>query len=413
VRTTSVETNVPRTVPLRSNWRFQTLWLGSTSGFLGMEAADVGYPLVILAITGSPAHAGLFGFVQLFVGLLLGLPAGRLVDRHDRRRILLLAEGIRFAAAASVAFALAVHDLTLAHLLVVAAVLGGGGALSGPARMLVVRAVVPREQLTAALTQEEVRNNLAALLGAPLGGLLFGVRQALPFALSAVTFALSWVSVLIVRIPPRKKSEKDSPGGWLDGIRTLFGDSVLRAATLVVVALNTVGATLVLTTIVVLDRQQVPPWQTGLALSGLAIGGLLGAPLVRYLHRLRPGVVLLGVLLGQVPVFALLAVPLGPWWVLVLLLCAMLGVPALGVLIDVIIFRQVPDAQRGSVIAATSTIAGIGAPVGTAVAGLLLQIMAPGMTLLLIAALLAVGWVCLATSRGLRQARWPEGSTEP
>jgi MFS family permease len=401
---------MPHTVPLRRNWRFQTLWVGSTGGFLGMEAADVGYPLAILAITGSPAQAGLFGFVQLLAMLLFGLPAGRIVDRYDRRRVLMLAEGMRLLAVASVAIVLAMQELSLTHLLVVAAILGGGASLSGPARMLVVRAVVPQEQLTAALTQEEVRNNLATLLGAPLGGLLFGVRQFLPFALSAVTFAISWIAVLIVRIPPRDMSDEDSSAGWLDGVRTLFGDPVLRTATLAVAALNTVGAPLMLITVVVLERQDIPSWQTGLALSGLAIGGLLGASLVRPLHRLRPGVVLLGVLASQVPVFALLAVPLGPWWVLVLLLCAMLGLPALSVLIDILIFRQVPDAQRGSVIAATSTIAGIGAPVGTATAGLLLQFAAPAHALLLIAALVAVTAACLATSSGLRRARWPEQS---
>nr|AGS49876.1 hypothetical protein [uncultured bacterium esnapd18] len=395
------------TTPLRRNWRFQILWIGSTTSFLGMEAAAVGYPLVVLATTGSPAHAGLFGFVQMLTTLLLGLPAGRVVDRCDRRRVLLFAEGVRVVAVASVAVALAMHELTLAHLLVVAAILGGGSSLSAPARMLIVRAVVPGEQLTTALTQEEVRNNLATLLGAPLGGLLFGLRQFLPFALSAVTFAVSWFAVLIVRVPPKEVSGKDRPGGWLDGIRTLLRNPVLRAATLVVVALNAVGAPLMLITVVVLDHQRIPPWQTGIALSGLAIGGLLGALLVRPLHRLRPGVVLLGVLVSQVPVFALLAVPLGPWWVLLLLAWGMLGVPALGVLIDVLIFRQVQDDLRGSVIAATTTIAGVGAPIGTAAAGLLLQFLVPGAALLIIAALLAVAGACAATSTGLRQARWP------
>ncbi|MET9340622.1 MFS transporter [Nonomuraea sp. NPDC003804] len=404
----SMDITGSRTVPLRRNWRFQALWIGSTTGFLGMEAADVGYPLVILAITGSPAHASLFGFVQLSALIMLGLPAGRIIDRRDRRRVLLLVEGVRFLAVTSAAVALAMQELTLAHLLIVAAILGGGGALSGPARMLIVREIVPPEQLTAALTQEEVRDNLATLLGAPLGGFLFGVRQFLPFALSAVTFAVSWIAVLIVRVPAKGAAEESAPSGWLDGVRMLFRDPVLRAATLVVAALNTVGAPLMLITIVVLRDQQIPPWQTGLALSGLAVGGLLGAPLVRPLHGLRPGIVLLGVLLSQVPVFALLAVPLGPWWVFALLLWAMLGLPALGVLIDVLIFRQVPDDRRGSVIAATTTIAGIGAPVGSAAAGLLLQFLAPSIALLLVAVVLALAGAYLASNPGLRQARWPE-----
>jgi MFS family permease len=412
--TTSAEARTTET-PLRRNWRFQTLWVGSTGSFLGMEAADVGYPLVILAMTGSPAQAGLFGFVQTVATLLLGLPAGRLVDRFDRRRLLLLAEGGRMLAVAGVAVALAMGRLTMPHLLATAAVLGAGASLSGPARMLVVRAIVPPSQLTAALTQDEVRTNIATLLGAPLGGLLFGVRQFLPFALSAVTLLLSWLAVLIVRVPvpPGAADEDrgeadDREAGWTAGVRLLLGHPVLRAATLVVMTLNTVGAPLLLITIVVLQRQDVPPWQTGVALSGLAIGGLLGARLVRPLHRLPPGTVLVGVLMSQIPVFALLALPLGPWWVMALLVCSMLGVPALSVLLDVLIFRQVPDRRRGSVIVATATLAGVGAPVGTAVAGLLLQHLAPQAALLLVAAFLAVAGVYAGTRAELRAARWPE-----
>src|SRR5882757_5595893 len=99
--------------PLRRNARFQTLWIGSTIGFLGIEAADVAYPLAVLALTGSPAEAGLFGALQTLATLLAGLPAGHVVDRFDRRRVLVSAEATRASAAGSVAVALALHHLTL------------------------------------------------------------------------------------------------------------------------------------------------------------------------------------------------------------------------------------------------------------------------------------------------------------
>jgi MFS family permease len=173
------------------------LWIGSTIGFLGMEAADIGYPLAVLALTGSPALAGLLGVVQTLALLVLVGPAGVLLDRYDRRRILLAAEAGR----AIVAVAFALHRLTFVHLLGVAVALGAGAAFGAPARMLVVRAVVPADRLTAALTQEEVRNGTAALVGPPLGGALYGLAPALPFLFSAVALAASWACVLLVRIP--------------------------------------------------------------------------------------------------------------------------------------------------------------------------------------------------------------------
>ncbi|HEX6497967.1 MAG TPA: MFS transporter [Micromonosporaceae bacterium] len=407
----------PAAVPLRRNLRFQLLWVGSTIGFLGIEAADIGYPLTILALTGSPARAGLFGFVQSLAGVLLAVPAGQVVDRHDRRRVLLCAEGGRALAAASVAVALAAHHLTLTHLLVVAAILGAGSAFGGPARMLVVRAVVPSEQLTAALTQEEVREGTAVLVGPPLGGLLYAVRQALPFLFSAVTFTVSWLCVLVVRIPPRTGAAAQdeagaaAPGGRFEGLRILLRDPVLRTSTLLIAVLNAVGVPLTLVAVVLLRDQGASPRAIGLAMAGLAIGTLAGTPLVRPLHRaLRPGVLLIAFFLVETPILALLGVPLGPWWVGGLLILATVAMPALRVLIDVLIFRQVPDEVRGRVISAAILLFGIGSPVGVGVAGLLLEHLGPQGATLALAAVLALGGGYALSRRTIRAAQWPAES---
>lgn len=409
-----------RSVPLRRNWRFQLLWLGSSTGFVGMEVADIGYPLAILAVTGSPAETAMFGVVQTLASLALGLPAGDVVDRHDRRRLLLLVEAGRALAAGSVAAALAAHHLTLVHLLGVAAVLGAGAAFGAPARMLIVRAVVPQEQLTAALTQEEARDSASRLIGPPLGGALYGLKPLLPFLFSALAFVVSWICALIVRIPPSERSsDADSrarPAAtgkagrrMFVGVKALWEDPTLRAATLVVTALNTAAAPLALIAVVILNQQGTPPWMIGIALSGMAVGSLAGTPLIGPLHRrLKPGVLLLTVVLTEVPVFAALAIPLGPWWVMAVLSCATLGVPALRVLVDVLIFRQVPDEQRGRVIAAVIMLFGVGAPAGTAVAGLLLQYLSPSVAVVAIAAGLALASCRAATHRDLRQAQWPK-----
>jgi hypothetical protein len=58
-------------VPLRRNLQFQALWAGQAASSLGLNVANVAYPLAILALTGSPAQAGLFSAVQT-VGTLAG-----------------------------------------------------------------------------------------------------------------------------------------------------------------------------------------------------------------------------------------------------------------------------------------------------------------------------------------------------
>ncbi|MEY9872879.1 putative MFS family arabinose efflux permease [Streptacidiphilus sp. MAP12-33] len=405
-------TPLPALPPLRRNWRFQLLWLGSASALTGVTAADVAYPLVILALTGSPAWAGLFGVFQAAATVLCGLPAGVLLDRYDRRKVLIAAESLRVAAAGSVVLAGLLGSLILAHLLLVAIALGAAQPLGGAARMLLVRAVVPPEQLTAALTQDELRVGLAELAGPPLGGFLYGLGRAVPFLFSAVGFAISLVCALIVR--PQQPTATD-PGASMrtvfDGIRTLWRTPTLRLALLLVTALNACGAPITLCVIYRLHEQSVPAWAIGLALAGSAVGGLVGAALVGFLHRrFRPGTLLIGIVALDAVVIASLAVARGPWATSALLLVGMLGIPALSVLLDVLIFRQIPDAQRGRAISATMTVIGLGIPLGTGVTGLLLAALGGTGTLLVLAVALALAALRATAGPALRRAEWPSSS---
>lgn len=409
----AVETEA-RVVPLRRNWRFQALWAGSTASLTGIAAADVAYPLVILALTGSPAYAGLFGFLQAAATVLCGLPAGQLVDRYDRRRVLIAAEGVRVAVAGGVALGFALHQLTLLPLLLAGALLGAAQPFVGAARMLLVRSVVSDDQLTAALTQDEVRGGIAELAGPSLGGLLYGLGRALPFLFSAVSFAASFVSAVVVRPAAAPSETQDSAadsgsdGGLFAGIKELWGDPAMRAAVVLVSFLNAAGAPLTLAAIYLLHRQAAPSWSIGLALSGAAVGGLAGAGLVKPLHRLfRPGWLLLGIVAAEVPLVVALGLVHGPWLVAGILFATMLGIPTLGVLLDILIFRQVPEARRGRTITSAMTVIGLGVPVGTGAIGLLLEYLGGTGALIALAALLACGAVWAGAQPRLRAAEWP------
>ena len=150
----------PGTRP-RSLWRnrpFQTLWIGTSTSTLGVSVADIAYPLTILAITHSPALAGLFAAVQGLGMLLAGLPAGVLADRYHGRTIVILTEAARAAVTAVLAVALIAGWLSLPLLFTAAALLGAGQVIRNAAGLLLMRSVVPPEQLTQALTQDEVQD---------------------------------------------------------------------------------------------------------------------------------------------------------------------------------------------------------------------------------------------------------------
>jgi predicted MFS family arabinose efflux permease len=390
-----------RRVPLWRNLQFQTLWIGATTSTLGVSVADIAYPLTILAITRSPAMAGLFAAVQALGMLLADLPAGVLADRYDSRTIVICTEAARAVVTILVAVALIMGYRSLPMLFAAAALLGIGQAVKGSAQMLLLRSVVPAEQLTQALTQDEVRMNGAALAGPALGGALYAVRalaHAIPFLFTAGSFAVALISAILMKFAPgAAKDPVDRPSGragntspgqagnMLACVRALWDQPVLRTATLLTMCVNTIGVAL------------------GLG----AAGGLAGAPLVKILHRLRPGVLLLGMCLLDVLILGLLALPFGPWWVAGLMFTVMLGVPALRILVDILVIRQAPAEQRGRVVAALMTMIGLGMPAGLAGCGLLLQYLPAQAAMLTLAAAEAVAVAYCATRRELWQARWP------
>jgi predicted MFS family arabinose efflux permease len=420
-------TEVPAlAVPLRRNLRFQTLWVGQTAVSLGVSVADIAYPLAILAITGSPARAGLFGAVQAVGGLLAGLPAGSLADRYDPRAIVIIAEACRATVTAAVVAALLTGAANLPLLLAAAALLGIGATATGSARLLLVRSVVPPEQLTRALTQDEVRQNGAALIGPAIGGALYAVRalsHTVPFLFTAGCFVMALLTAAVMRLmpgpaasratePERRPGPPESAGedgnrGMLAGLRVIWRQPALRLAMLLIMAVNTIGAGMDLVVIVILHHQKVPSAQIGLVLGLGAAGGLAGAPLVTVLHRLPPGVLLLSVCTLWVPLFALIAVPLGPWWVACLLFAAMLCVPAVRVAIDILVIRRAPAQVRGRVVAALMTLISLGMPVGIAGCGLLLQYLQAQAAMLVLAGVLLAAVGYCSAKRELWQARWP------
>jgi len=412
------EPSIASLPPLRRNVAFQLLWTGTSAATLGVSVADIAYPLVILAVTRSPALAGLFAATQGLGMLLAGLPAGVLADRYDSRVIVIVTEAVRAAVTAVVVTALVAGWVPVPLLFAAAALLGAGQAIRGPAALLLTRSVVPPEQLARALTQDEIRVNGAALAGPALGGALYALRalgHAVPFLVTAGSFVIAVITTALTKAPARGGATRDGRAGrgsMLAGVRALWDQPVLRAATLLIMVVNTIGAGLDLVVIVILRHQAVRPGLIGLALGAGAAGGLAGAPLVRTLHRLRPGLLLLAVCALDGVILALLAVPAGPWWVAGLLFTAMLGVPAVRVLIDILVIRQAPPGQRGRVVAALMTLIGLGAPAGVAGCGFLLQYLpAQAAMLTLAAAELLVVAFCSAR-REFWQARWP-GVTAP
>jgi MFS family permease len=185
--------------PLWRNRDFILLWSGQVVSTIGTRITSIAFPLLVLAETHSPAQAGLVGFAQSLPYMLFYLPAGALVDRWDRKRVMLVADAGRAIALGSLALALALGTFELTHVIAVAFVEGALFVFFSLSESAALPQVVAKEQLSTAVAQNQALIQGADLAGQPLGGLLFGISRLFPFAADAISYAISFVSLLFIR----------------------------------------------------------------------------------------------------------------------------------------------------------------------------------------------------------------------
>jgi MFS family permease len=279
------------TVPLRRNRDFLLLWSGQVVSTIGTRITSLAYPLLVLALTRSPARAGIVGFAQTLPFLLLYLPAGALVDRWNRKWVMLVSDGGRALALGSIAIALTLHRLTLVQIALVAFVEGCLFVFFQLAETAALPNVVAKQQLATAVAQNQARDQGADLAGQPLGGLLFGVSQLLPFAFDAVTYLVSFATMTFVRVPLQGARERVRTRLRLEiseGVAWIWRQRFLRSIALLVGATNFVHNALPLLVIVRAKELGAPPALIGAMFAFFGAGALLGAlagPWVqRHLH---------------------------------------------------------------------------------------------------------------------------------
>ena len=184
---------------LSRNRDFTTLWVGETVNELGSRMSMFVFPLLAYSISGSALIAALVEGTFLFGLIATLLPAGALVDRLNRRALMIAASASGLVLYGSLAAAGIFWHLTIPHLAVVGLLAGAAAGIFEPAQMSAIRTVVATEDLPTALSQNQARQHVASLLGAPLGGLLYAFARWMPFAADAVSFAVSCFTVSRIR----------------------------------------------------------------------------------------------------------------------------------------------------------------------------------------------------------------------
>ena len=275
--------------PLRRNRDFVLLQTGQTLSTIGSESTAIAYPLLVLALTHSPAQAGIVGFARIIPWALFGVAAGVVADRANRKRIMVVSDVVRTAAMASLIVAIALDHITVAHIALVAFVEGALYVFFNIAELGALRSVVPGPQLPAAAAVEQARWSTVTLVAPPLGGALIGLGRTLPFVANAISYAFSLASLVAMRTPFQEAREKDETPVRVqlaEGFRWLWGHHFFRDCALLFSLTNLVYEALFLVLIVAGRREGLSSGEIGALIATFGVCSLIGSVLAPRLVRL-------------------------------------------------------------------------------------------------------------------------------
>lgn len=365
---------------------YALIWTAGLVSDTGDWLLMIALPLFAFSATGSALGASAVFLAELIPMLLAGTFLGVLVDRWDPRRTMIVVALIQGVALLPL---LAASPDRMGIVYAVAAVQACLGAMLNPARQSMVPRLLQPDELGRGNALLAIADNLARLVGSPLGGLAFAVG-GLPgvVIVDAVSFLVTALLVAFTRpLPPVVAVGAESAPAverrllreWVEGIATVVRSRELRTiAVIAVLGSIAQGVFLVLFIVYVTQDLGANDTEVGLLRGVQAIGGVLGGLLTGMLIRRFSPRWLIGVGYLVFGALSLLTWNLAPVttavWVYAGLFIAM-GLPAVATATGEITLVQTvtPRATLGRVIAAVTTLSGAAQGVGLLVAGLIAE----------------------------------------
>ena len=369
------------TVPLWRNLIYMVVWSGQSVSSVGTRVSMLAFPLLILAITHSPAQAGLIAALRGLPYALFVLPAGALVDRWNRKLVMIFSDTGRALALGSIPVALLFGHLTIVQLYIVSLVEGTLFTFFNLAETACLPHVVAKEQLPGAVAQYMVIDSTSGLIGPSIGGALYSMGRAIPFLTDAISYGISVLSLCFIKVKFQEERDRSPVRLWADikeGLSWLWHQPLIRFLAVLTggITMPVVGYALIL--IVLAQGQHASSFTIGLIFACGGIGSILGAMIVGPLQKRFS--------------FSQLMISSTWIWALTWLLFAiarnplMLGVATALSFIIVPVYTSVqfgyrlaliPDHLQGRVNSVFRLIAFGSEPVGLAVTGVLLQVIGP------------------------------------
>lgn len=358
---------------------YMRFWASRWMGSLGAQIQSVTMGWQIYAISretldvgASALNVSLIGLITFGPLLLLALPAGETVDRHDRRKVLLLCYAGEATAVALLAIAAFTHRASVALLLALALAFGASRAFFSPATAALGPMLVPRPLLPRAIAWNSLAWQSASIAGPALGGLLVAVSPGAAYGATLALYAGAAISLRGIRRDTRPQVQ---PGSRLElvkeGLAYVWTHRVIFGAISLDLAAVILGGAEALLPAFARDVLKVGAPGFGLLRASPAIGAtIVGIVLATHPIRRRAG---LTMFIG-VGVFGAGTVVFGAshWlWLSSAALVVLGGADMLSVFVRTTLVQlMTPDAMRGRVGAVSGLFIGASNELGEFESGL-------------------------------------------
>jgi predicted MFS family arabinose efflux permease len=392
---------------LSRNRNYRLLWGSRALSEFGSNATEIVFPLLVLSITASPATVGLVMGASAAASLFVGLLAGAFVDRWDRKKVMLGCEAGAVAASVSLVLALWTGTETIKHVVIVASVFGVCEAMFIAAEEACLPNLVPNGQLPTAVSLNAARSHIGDLGGTAVGGFLFTVGKAVPFAVDLLTHIMSLFALLFLRVPPRHVQPQPlSHVGqeMVVGMQWMWRHRPLRIIGLLAIGLNIFFSAYFVIITVLAQVKGVSPGQIGIMVSMMGVGGILGSLMAPYLYRrLSPYLSIIGVF-WALTLLMPLAIFISNGYLMGMLFAAMaLLLPTAETTVHTYQLLLTPDDLRGRISSVMGVVVGIATVVGPALGGILMEATSGYEAVLLCAAGITIVTVLGAINPTLRK----------
>lgn len=400
---------MPAHPPLSRNRDYLLLWSGQVVSTLGSTASTVVYPLLILALTDSPKAAGIAGALRAIPYLVFSLPVGALIDRWDRRRVMILCDLGRCLAVLAIPAAIALDALSLWLIYAVTVVEGSLFVFFNIAEVAALPKVVPTSQLPQAAAQNEAGFGAANILGPSFGTTLFQLfGRAAPFIADAVTYGVSVATLLGIRARfdrERPAVKRELRHEVAEGLRWLWATPLIRFMAFLTGGINLVNAAIPLLLIVRAKELGANAAQIGVVFSLAGIGGILGSLVGgRIQRRFRFGQVIVACMALEAALFPLYALMPSYYSLSIVAGATALLAPVYNVVQFSYRLSIIPDGLQGRVNSVFRLLAFGFMPAGAALSGLFLERLGTLATVLAFWCVLIALAAATAANRHVRDA---------